>query len=260
MSAAVVVNGVGGRMGRLVAAALQGAELGEVAGCDPAGAESMRGIADVRLVPDLATGVREGGVVVDFSHPDATPALVRAAHERRARLVVGTTGQNASQLAGLRDAARSVPVVLARNFSLGLNRILELLPRLRVLSEDGFDVECLEAHHRGKRDAPSGTALALLETLLGPQGAGSRVHGRHGTDAARRPGEVGVHSLRLGALVGEHALVWASDHEVVELRHRALDRAAFVSGVVPAVRFVRASSPGLYSMLDVLRHAEAGGS
>jgi len=256
LGAALVVNGVAGRMGRLVAGALAQAGLGEVAGCDPAGGS----LAGIRMVPDLVGGLREGGVVVDFSHPSATSLLVRAARERQARLVVGTTGQDETQLGLLREVAASVPVVLARNFSLGISRILQVLPQLRVLVADGFDVECMEAHHRGKRDAPSGTALALLQTLLGPGDASPRVHGREGRDAARRPGEVGIHSLRQGGLPGEHALVWASDHEVVEIRHRALDRTAFVSGVLPAVRFVRSSPPGLYSMLDVLRHAEAGGT
>ena len=121
--------------------------------------------------------------------------------------------------------------------------------------DDGFDVECLEAHHRAKRDAPSGTARALLEALWGPGPTPEVVHGRHGPEAKRQTGEVGVHSLRLGGVTGDHALYFGSDHEVIEIRHRALDRAAFVSGVVPAVRFVRQSTAGLYSMLDVMRDA-----
>jgi 4-hydroxy-tetrahydrodipicolinate reductase len=195
--------------------------------------------------------------VVDFSRPGATPALLRAVEVRGARLVIGTTGQSAEELEALAAAARQVPVVLARNFSLGLNRLLEVLPALRDLIDKGFDVECLEAHHRGKADAPSGTALVLLAALCGEVPAGRRVHGRHGPQALREPGEVGVHSLRLGQVVGDHALFLGSDHEVIEIRHRALDRGAFVTGVVPAVRFVGARGPGLYSMLDVIRHADA---
>jgi 4-hydroxy-tetrahydrodipicolinate reductase len=261
VSHALVVNGAAGRMGRLVASELLAAGLGDVVGCDPAaGTTRTLDAPRLPLVADLAAAVGPGSVVVDFSHPKVTPLLVHAAREHGARLVIGTTGQDATQLEALQDAARFVPVVLARNFSTGLNRILELLPNLRVLIDDGFDVECLEAHHRGKRDAPSGTAAALLDALLGPEARAERVYGRHGGEALRRPGEIGIHSLRLGALAGEHALLFASDHEVVEIRHRALDRAAFVSGVVPAVRFVRTSGPGLFSMLDVMRHAKAGGS
>lgn len=253
--AAVVVNGAAGRMGRLVAAALLRADLGLVAGCDPgARAPLLVEGRELPLVADLVSGVARRGVIVDFSHPAATAALYRAALEREARLVVGTTGQDEDQMAALQDAAGRVPVVLARNFALGLNRLLEALPTLRVLLREGFDVECLEAHHRQKRDAPSGTAELLLESLLG-DAAVRRVHGRHGVEARREPGEVGIHSLRLGQVVGEHALFFGSDHEVIEVRHRALDRGAFASGVVPAVRFVRHAAPGLYSMRDVIGDA-----
>lgn len=257
MSHAVVVNGAAGRMGRLVAMALVRAGCEDVVGCDP-GTASPLGLetGPLPLVDELAAGVARGGVVVDFSRAASTPALARAAEERGARLVVGTTGQSAAELEILREASGRVAVVLARNFSYGLNRLLEVLPLLRDLIGNGFDVECLEAHHRGKADAPSGTALVLLEALCGPVPAGRQVHGRHGSQALRQPGEVGVHSLRLGQVIGEHALFLGSDHEVIEIRHRALDRGAFVTGVIPAVRFVRARGPGLYTMLDVIRHAE----
>jgi 4-hydroxy-tetrahydrodipicolinate reductase len=258
---AVVVNGAAGRMGRLVAGDLRRAGLGPVAGCDPSAASplDLEG-GPLELVPDLEAGLAPGGVVVDFSHPGATETLCRVAHTRRARLVVGTTGQSAEQLAQLRQAAQSVPVVLARNFSLGINRLLQALPLLRVLTQEGFDVECLEAHHRNKRDAPSGTALLLLEALLGGDSKAPRVHGRHGPEALRRDGEVGMHSLRLGQLAGDHALLLASSHELLEIRHRALDRMAFVTGVAPAVRFVQQQSAGMYSMLDVMRHAQESGA
>jgi 4-hydroxy-tetrahydrodipicolinate reductase len=252
---ALVVNGVAGRMGRLVAGALAGADLGRIAGCDVRGDAARSVDLPVPFVPDLVPALEEGGVVVDFSHASATDMLVRAVRDKRAKLVVGTTGQSPAELAALREAAARTAVVLARNFALGLNRLLELLPGFRVLVRDGFDVECLEVHHRAKRDAPSGTALAWLDALLGGGDEAPRVHGRHGVEAAREPGEVGVHSVRLGAVAGEHALLFGSDHEVIELRHRALDRAAFVTGVVPAVRFVRTAVPGLYSMQDVVRHA-----
>lgn len=256
MSGGILVIGAAGRMGRLVVEALRQAGLGPVAGCDrvAAGAPAF---ADGPLanVDDAVGALSPGAVVVDFSHPDATPALVWAARERGARLVVGTTGQSAEQLAALQGAAEETAVLVARNFSLGVNRLLQLAASLRILIDDGFDVECVETHHRQKRDAPSGTALALLDAL--GLGAAPRVHGREGSDALRRPGEVGVHSVRLGAVVGEHTLVFGGDHEQIEVRHRAFDRGAFVTGVAPAVRFVRRAGPGFYSMLDVMRDADA---
>jgi 4-hydroxy-tetrahydrodipicolinate reductase len=257
VSAPIVVSGAAGRMGRLVAGALLEARLGEIAGFDPAATRELAlPEGSIPIFDDLAAGLAPGGVLVDFSHPGATPALVAAVRARKAKLVVGTTGQSPAELQALRQLATEFPVVLARNFSLGINRLAEVLPALRVLLSDGFDVECMEAHHRRKRDAPSGTALLLLEALLGevPE---RRVHGRSGAEARRQPGEVGVHSLRLGGVAGEHALLFGSEHEVIEIRHRALDRTAFVSGVVPAVRFVQIQPAGLYSMLDVMRHAAA---
>jgi 4-hydroxy-tetrahydrodipicolinate reductase len=251
---AVVVIGAAGRMGRLVTAGLRRAGFDDIAGFDPGapGPVTIDG-ETLTLVDDPVAGLAERGVVVDFSHPKATPLLIRAAEARHARLVIGTTGQDAAQMDALRELGAVVPVVLARNFSLGLNRILQILPHVRVLVDDGFDVECVEVHHRQKRDAPSGTALALLEAL--GTGRAPTVHGRSGPNTLRGPGEVGVHSVRMGQVVGEHTLYFGGEHEVIEIRHRALDRAAFVSGVAPAVRFAARAPAGFYSMLDVMRDA-----
>lgn len=256
MKAAVVVNGAAGRMGRLVATQLRQAGFADVAGCDRAARGSLV-LPDgpLPLVDSLADGLRPEGVVVDFSHPSATVSLLEAARACAARLVVGTTGQSEAELDMLHAAAQLVPVVLARNFSLGINRIVQAIAGFRILTQEGFDVELLETHHAGKRDAPSGTALLLLEALLGKNPPGRRVHGRYGAEAARQAGDVGVHSIRAGGVAGEHTLFLASTDEVVEIRHRALSRVAFVSGVPPAVRFLQRRAAGLYSMLDVMGDA-----
>jgi 4-hydroxy-tetrahydrodipicolinate reductase len=162
VKAAIVVNGAAGRMGRLVASHLRRSGLTDVAGCD----RDARGTLQLDdgplpLVDRLADGLQPRGVVVDFSHASATPALVEAARACQARLVVGTTGQSETELAMLHEAGRHVPVVLARNFSLGINRIAQAIVAFRILTHEGFDLEILEAHHAGKRDAPSGTALLL---------------------------------------------------------------------------------------------------
>src|SRR5262249_30856410 len=157
---------------------LRRAELGRIAGYDPA-AEGSLLLEDrpLPLVEDPVEALAPEGVAVDFSHPDATRLLVQLVRQKHARLVIGTTGQSPAQLAELHAAAEKSPVVRAPNFSLGLNRILQILPYFAVLVQDGFDVECVEAHHRTKRDAPSGTAGALLAALGG--GSAERVHGRH---------------------------------------------------------------------------------
>jgi 4-hydroxy-tetrahydrodipicolinate reductase len=243
-------------MGRLVATALRRAGWAEVAGYDVAAQEAV-GLEDgpLRLVSNPLEYLGEEDVLVDFSHPRATPLLHRAALERGTRLVVGTTGQGSAEMGLLEEAARSVPVVLARNFSLGVNRMAQALAGFRVLTVEGFDVECIEAHHAAKRDAPSGTALFLLQALLGEEATPAQARGRSGPEARRQAGEVGMHSVRAGGIPGEHTLLLASADEVLEIRHRALGRAAFVSGVVPAVRFVQRHPPGLYSMLDVMGDA-----
>ncbi len=256
MKAALVVNGAAGRMGRLVATALRRAGFLDVAGCDPAATPLELQLEDgpLPLVESLLETAK-GGIIVDFSHPGVTAVLCAAACERGAKLVVGTTGQSEEDLRRFKEASAHVPVVLARNFSLGIQRLVQALAGFRVLLHDGFEVECLEAHHSGKRDAPSGTALLLLDALLGEETRARRVHGRFGPEARRSPEEVGIHSLRAGGIPGEHTLFLASADEVVEIRHRALGRGAFVSGVVPAVRFVQGSPAGLYSMRDVMGDA-----
>lgn len=243
-------------MGRLVATSLRQAGWSDLVGYDPA-SQGTLALDDgpLRLVSNPLEGLQNGGILVDFSHATATPLLLQAVLERRARLVVGTTGQGAEELRILEEAAASVPVVLARNFSLGINRMAQALAGFRVLTTEGFDVECIEVHHAAKRDAPSGTAFFLLQALLGQEAASRQVCGRSGPEASRQAGEVGMHSLRAGGIPGEHTLLLASADEVLEIRHRALSRSAFVSGVVPAVQFVQRHPPGLYSMLDVMGDA-----
>jgi 4-hydroxy-tetrahydrodipicolinate reductase len=239
-------------MGRLVIPALRQAGVDGVLGASRQERESLD-LADGpvpltrRPVEDLAPG----GVLVDFSAPGSTSMLVEAVRTRQARLVIGTTGHTPDERRSLEELAHQTPLVWASNFSLGINRLAQVLPELRPLTQQGFQVECVEAHHQHKRDAPSGTANLLLEALLGGPPA-LVTHGRAGRDLHRQPGEVGVHSLRLGQIVGDHSLFLASDSEVIEIRHRALDRAAFVSGVPPAVRFVQQRTSGLFDMTDVI--------
>jgi 4-hydroxy-tetrahydrodipicolinate reductase len=255
--AAVIVLGATGRMGRLVIPALRQAGVSGVLGATRQPLDGLD-LADgpVRLTRRPVEDLAPGGVLVDFSAPGNTALLTQAVRARQARLVIGTTGHTASERRSLESLATETAVVLASNFSLGINRLAQVLPELRCLTQQGFQVECVEAHHRHKRDAPSGTAMLLLEALLG--GSPQRVaHGRSGRDLQRQDAEVGIHSLRLGQIVGDHSLLLASDSEVIEIRHRALDRAAFVSGVPPAVRFVQQRPPGLFEMTDVIGNEHA---
>jgi len=253
--AEVIVLGATGRMGQLVIPALRKSGLKGILGATRQERTSLD-LSDgpVELTKTPLDHLRPGGVLVDFSVAGNVDLLQKAVETKQARLVIGTTGHSATELAAIEALATQTAVVLASNFSLGINRLAQCLPALQVLTQEGFEVECVETHHRQKRDAPSGTALLLLEALLGEIPA-HLTHGREGRELQRQAGEVGVHSLRMGQVPGEHSLFLASDNEVIEIRHRALDRAAFVSGVSPAVRFVQQQAKGLFSMTDVIGNA-----
>jgi 4-hydroxy-tetrahydrodipicolinate reductase len=160
---------------------------------------------------------------------------------------VGTTGLDASQVAALRAAADTIPVWYARNMSTGVSFLQRILPEV-ARAFAGYDIEVIEAHHRHKVDAPSGTALMLAEAILaglGERGAHPFVHGREG-HAPRQPGEIGVHAIRGGGNSGEHTVIFASDEEEVRISHRAYSRSAFAAGAIRAARAIHSQPPGWY--------------
>jgi len=214
-----------------------GADLGELCGW------GRTGIIATDEPPDDAEAL------VEFTTPEATVEHLSYGKPH----VIGTTGLSEGQRLSIVEAARSVPIVLAPNMSVGVNLLREVV---RGLSEklEGYDIEVVEAHHRHKRDAPSGTALYLANAAA--EGRERRlsevaVYGREGA-TPRREGEIGIHALRGGAVVGEHRVVFYSGGEEVEVVHRALSRRTFADGALRAAKFVAESEPGLYSMRDVL--------
>jgi 4-hydroxy-tetrahydrodipicolinate reductase len=259
----IVVAGCGGRMGREVVAAAAGdGGVRVVGGTVRPGTLAGRGFGVVagaavegaRVAEELGALLPEADVVVDFTTPSATLANAAAAAEARRRIVVGTTGLTPEQVEELRRLSQRAPTLYSRNMSLGVNALLELLPLLaRALP--GYDVEITEAHHRHKRDAPSGTALALGEAIaraLGGELGGLAVHGREGI-APRRPGEIGFHALRAGGNAGEHWVLFADEGEQVQVVHRAYSRRTFALGALRAAKWLAAQPPGFYTMADLLR-------
>lgn len=238
--------GAQGRMGRaiddLVAQGLAGDDLRIVARPE-------------ETVGDLVGALRGARAVLDFTRPDGTARLAPAAAEAGVALVVGTTALDEAAQAALGRAAHQVPVVVAPNTSQGV-AVLSFLARLAAeLLGDGFDAEVVEMHHRGKADAPSGTALRLAELLAKAKGLDPERAprcGRDGRDAARAADEIGVMALRGGSVVGEHTVVLAGLGERLELTHRAGDRSLFARGALRAARWVVDQPPGLYGMEDVL--------
>jgi 4-hydroxy-tetrahydrodipicolinate reductase len=214
-----------------------GADLGELCGVGKLG---------VALTEDPP---QEAEVLIEFTTPEATVDHL----SYRKPAVIGTTGLDEEQRAKIEEAAKNVPIVLAPNMSVGVNLLREVVRELSA-KLSGYDVELVEAHHRNKKDAPSGTALLL--TRAAAEGRGQdleevAVYGREGV-APRSEGEIGIHALRGGAVVGEHRVIFYSEGEEVEVVHRALSRRTFADGAMRAAKFAATTEPGLFSMRDVL--------
>jgi 4-hydroxy-tetrahydrodipicolinate reductase len=253
----IAVVGAAGRMGReVVRAALEDDSIELAGGVVETGAPELDadigelsgwGRSGVLATQDPPDDVE---VLIEFTVPDAT--VEHLAYARP--VVIGTTGLSEEQLARVEEAAKSVPIVLAPNMSVGVSLLKEVVRELSGKLGTGYDVEIVEAHHRNKVDAPSGTALLLARAAAEGRGRDLdevAVFGREGR-APREEGEIGIHALRGGAVVGEHRVVFYSDGEEIEIAHRALSRRTFAAGALRAARFAAGAEPGLYSMRDVL--------
>jgi 4-hydroxy-tetrahydrodipicolinate reductase len=255
----LVVSGATGKMGRLIggmAAADPAFEV--VGGLDRPGASAPEFAAPIAAPADAAALLRRADVLVDFSAPVFLGQLLEAhSNELEGRaLVVGTTGLASHEEALLDALARRSPVLTAANFSPGVNLLVALAEQAAAVLGETYDVEIVEAHHREKRDAPSGTALALANAVASARHldlAAGRRDGRSGAVGPRTPHEIGIHALRGGMVVGDHHVHFLGEAERIELTHRASDRAAFASGALRASRWLVGREPGRYSMRDVLK-------
>lgn len=260
----LIVHGASGRMGReVVRAASSSPDVDVVAalarsGSDTIGADAgiLAGISalGVPVSADVDAALQLGEVAVDVSVPGAAVHFAKAAAAVGKPIVVATTGFSGEQRTELERCSESAPVLVAPNLSLGINLLVQILPTIvRALGSD-YDIEVVEAHHRQKKDAPSGTAVRLAEVIaeaLERPLAEIERHGRHGL-APRAPGEMGIHAIRAGGIVGEHHVLFVSEGEQVEVTHRAFSRQTFALGAVRAAQFIASQPPGLYSMQDVL--------
>ncbi|MET0294548.1 MAG: 4-hydroxy-tetrahydrodipicolinate reductase [Phenylobacterium sp.] len=247
----IAIAGAEGRMGRAVAAALDGRE-GLVLGAR----FDQRVSAEDGLV-SADEAIAAADVVVDFTTPGAAAALAeRLAQAGGKAMVCGPTGWSDAELARIAAAAKTMPIVRAGNFSLGVNLMLGLVRQAAAsLSAADYDIEVIEAHHRRKVDAPSGTALMLGEAAAAGRGvelAQTAQRARDGITGARRAGDIGFAVIRGGGVVGEHSVLFAAEDEILTLSHSARDRSLFARGAVEAARWVHGKPPGEYDMLDVL--------
>jgi 4-hydroxy-tetrahydrodipicolinate reductase len=209
----------------------------------------------VIITADPRVGLQGASVAVDFSLPQCVAANACACAQAGVPLLVGTTGFDAAARASLEAAAVVIPILIAPNTSVGVSAVAKLVKMATLALGAGFDVEISEAHHRTKRDAPSGTALALGEVVAAARGvklADVAVFERHGSAAARRPQDIGFSVLRAGDIVGEHTVTFAAAGERLEITHRATDRITFARGALRAAGWLAGRPPGLYGMADVI--------
>ncbi len=261
----VGVIGAGGRMGRMLIEAVQdnpqttlsaaierqgsslvGADAGEVAAI---------GRLDVQIVDNLAAVINDIDVLIDFSLPDATEKNMQICAEYNVAMVIGTTGFNKQQEQVLATASEQVAIVYAGNYSTGVNLSLKLLGMAAKAFGTEADVEIIEAHHKHKIDAPSGTAFMMAEAVAEARGQHLKdvaVYGREGQTGERGTGTIGIHAIRGGEIVGDHTVMFIADGEVVEITHRARERMTFAAGAVRAATWIVQQSAGQYNMQDVL--------
>ena len=261
----VIVMGAAGRMGGQLVTLLKesaaltlvgavegkghgsvGEDAGELAGCGRLG---------VSVCDDLGAVIERGEVIIDFTTPAATLANLRIAAQHRKATVIGTTGLSSSELAELRSLAKSIPCVFSPNMSVGVNVILKVIAEMARTFGDDYDIEVIEAHHRLKKDAPSGTALKMAEVLAKAVNRDLNqvgVYARKGLVGERKRGEIGIQAIRAGDIVGDHTILFGGMGERVEVTHRVQSRDTFARGALRAARWLVKQPAGLYDMSDVL--------
>jgi len=266
MTARVAIIGASGRMGRSLitachadgAAVILGAATerrdSTVIGCDAA---ELAGLAKagVKIVDDLASVSNDFDVVVDFSSPAVTLANLVVCTEFAKAMVIGTTGFSDEEKLQITAAAKTIPVVMAPNMSVGVNLCLKLLDMAARVLGDDVDIEVIEAHHRDKVDAPSGTALRMGEVVADALGRDLKecaVYGREGISGRRDRKTIGFETIRAGDIVGDHTVMFAGSGERVEITHKASSRATFAQGALRAAQWLEGRSTGLFDMQDVL--------
>jgi 4-hydroxy-tetrahydrodipicolinate reductase len=207
------------------------------------------------ITRDHNTALRKAGVAIDFSLPEATPNNLQACIDARCPLVIGTTGLSESARSQITAAAKSIPIVFSANMSVGVNLLMKLTELAAKSLDTSYDIEVFEAHHRNKKDAPSGTALALGDSAASGRGVSLKdvgVFERYGETGARSAGSIGFSVFRGGDVIGDHTVTFAGIGERIELSHRASDRLMFARGAMRAAQWIVGRPPALYSMQDVL--------
>ena len=261
---AIAVAGASGRMGQMLIEAIRNADDCILAGAldipeSPAiGSDACAFLgrtSGVVITADLTVGLKPARTLIDFTRPEGTLAHLQACRDLGVNVVIGTTGFSGAQKAEIATFARDIAIVMAPNMSVGVNVTLKLLEMAAKALTTGYDIEIIEAHHRHKVDAPSGTALKMGEVIAQAQGrklADCAVYTREGVTGERDPSSIGFATIRGGDIVGDHTVLFAGTGERIEITHKSASRATYAQGSLRAVRFLAGRAPGLYDMFDVL--------
>ena len=264
MTHRIAVAGASGRMGQMLIDAIRAADDCRLSGAldiasSPAigkDAGSFSGQpTGVLITPDLRVGLADSQVLIDFTRPEGTLEHIKVCRELGVALVIGTTGFTEAQKAVIAEASKDIAIMMAPNMSVGVNVTLKLLEMAAKALATGYDIEIIEAHHRHKVDAPSGTALKMGEVIadaLGRDLKDCAVYAREGVTGERDPSSIGFATIRGGDIVGDHTVLFAGTGERIEISHKSSSRATYAQGSLRAVRFLGNQKTGLFDMFDVL--------
>ena len=260
----IAVAGASGRMGQMLIEAIHAAADCELAGALDVATSPAQGqfaaaflghASGVKITSDLSAGLAGAQTLIDFTRPEGTLAHLQMCRELGVNAVIGTTGFSDSQKAEIAAAANDIAIMMAPNMSVGVNVTFKLLEMAAKALSTGYDIEIIEAHHRHKVDAPSGTALKMGEVIAGALGRDLKdcaVYAREGITGERDPSSIGFASIRGGDIVGDHTVLFAGTGERIEITHKSASRSTYAQGSLRAVRFLAGKKSGLYDMFDVL--------
>ena len=260
----IAVAGAGGRMGHMLIEAVNASAdclltgALEMAASPAIGtdASAFSGYSSgVLISADIREGLKNSRVLIDFTRPEGTLAHLAVCRELGIKLVIGTTGFSDMQKAEIAAASKDIAIVMAPNMSVGVNVTLKLLEMAAKALSTGYDIEIIEAHHRHKVDAPSGTALKMGEVIAGALGRDLKdcaVYAREGVTGERDPSSIGFATIRGGDIVGDHTVLFAGTGERIEISHKSSSRATYAQGSLRAARFLDSQASGLFDMFDVL--------
>lgn len=254
----VTVCGAAGRMGqRIIHLIHEENDMKLVGAIEAAGHPhlAMAVTPEIKISDNLEAVIAHTDVVVDFTTPKATHAMLAPVARLKKPVIIGTTGFTEEEMKNVRFITQELPCLIASNMSIGVNLLFKLVKDVAQILGDSYDIEIIEAHHNRKKDAPSGTAMTLAKTIAESLGRNEKedfVYGRKGVVGERTPKEIGIHAVRGGDIIGDHTVIFAGLGERIELTHRATSRDTFARGVISAIRFMAHVSPGFYTMQDVL--------